>query len=234
MKPNALDLQADLHPADSLDGLLHHWRDFGSAWLLADMLQVLALALVLGAAIAYHPATRRRMSTLEHVEEPKTILTYAMVAAIVALMVEVQPAMAFVVFGIGGLMRFRTDAGDAKDTGRVILVTVVGLCCGLKIFVVAVPATVMGWGLIWFLERQRTGIIRISGVHEASLHESVRAYRGAIAALGCRIIGEQIRFTRREVTFVVEAPPELGKDALHGRLDEVPAELRGVIELEQL
>ena len=30
-----------------------------------------------------------------------------------------------VVFGIGGLMRFRTNVGEAKDTGRVILVTVV-------------------------------------------------------------------------------------------------------------
>lgn len=234
MKPTALDSPTDLRPPHSLDALLDHWRDFGDTWLMIDMLSVLVLALVLGAVIAYHPSTRRRMSSLEHVEEPKTILMYSMVAAIVALMVEVQPAMAFVVFGIGGLMRFRTDTGNAKETGRVILVTVVGLCCGLKIFVVAVPATLMGWGLIWFLERQRTGTIKVSGVPESAFHEAVRTYREAIAGLGCTLIGEQIRFTRREVMFVVDAPPALARETLLSRLDTVEAPLRGVVELEQL
>ena len=50
---------------------------------------------MLGAVIAYHPSTRRRVSSLEHFEQPKTLLMYAVVAAVVALIVEVQPSMAF-------------------------------------------------------------------------------------------------------------------------------------------
>ena len=71
---------------------------------------------------------------------------YALVGAVTAKIVEANSAMAFVVFGIGGLMRFRTDVGPAKDTGRVILTAVVGVCCGLKLLVVAVRATAVRLG----------------------------------------------------------------------------------------
>jgi hypothetical protein len=160
--------------------LLEGWSSFANGWLIVDMCVVLLLALALGAVIAYHPSTRRRVSSLEHFEQPKTLLMYAVVAAVVALIVEVQPAMAFVIFGIGGLLRFRTMVGEAKDTGRVILVTVVGLCCGLKIFIVAVPATVIGWLLIFALEQQIAGIIRVSGVSEQTMQEATRAYHTLI------------------------------------------------------
>ncbi|MDQ2646353.1 MAG: hypothetical protein M3020_21245 [Myxococcota bacterium] len=214
--------------------LLEGWTSFTEGWLLLDMVVVLTLALVLGAVIAYHPATRRRLSTLEHFEQPKTLLMYAVVAAVVALIVEVQPAMAFVIFGIGGLLRFRTMVGEAKDTGRVILVTVVGLCCGLKIFIVAVPATVIGWLLIFALEQQIAGIIRVSGVGEQQMHDATRAYRAMIAAAGCTIIGEQTKFIKREFAFVVKAPPSLDREGLQAQFDSLSPEVRGVVDWERL
>lgn len=214
--------------------LLEGWASFAEGWLLLDMVLVLTLALVLGAIIAYHPATRRRLTTLEHFEQPKTLLMYAVVAAVVALIVEVQPAMAFVIFGIGGLLRFRTMVGEAKDTGRVILVTVVGLCCGLKIYIVAVPATLIGWLLIYALEQQIAGIIRVSGVGEQQMHDATRYYRGMIAAAGCKIIGEQTKFIKREFAFVVKAPPALDRDRLQAQFDSLPPEVRGVVDWERL
>ena len=214
--------------------LLEGWSGFGDAWLLLDMVVVLLLALLLGAIIAYHPSTRRRLSTLEDFEQPKTLLLYSVVAAVVALIVQVQPAMAFVIFGIGGLLRFRTMVGEAKDTGRVILVTVVGLCCGLKIFIVAVPATVIGWLLIYVLEQQIAGIVRVSGVAEDKLQEATRAYRALIVEAGCKIIGEQTKFIKREVSFVVNAPPSLDRDRLQARFEAMPPEFRGAIDWDRL
>jgi hypothetical protein len=224
------------HPlkASGPNVLLEGWASFAEGWLLLDMVLVLTLALALGAIIAYHPATRRRLTTLEHFEQPKTLLMYAVVAAVVALIVEVQPAMAFVIFGIGGLLRFRTMVGEAKDTGRVILVTVVGLCCGLKIYIVAVPATLIGWLLIYALEQQIAGIIRVSGVGEQQMHDATRAYRGMIAAAGCKIIGEQTKFIKREFAFVVKAPPTLDRDRLQAQFDSLSPEVRGVVDWERL
>src|SRR5690606_2319907 len=217
-------------PAMLLDG----WSGLADTWLLLDMVSVLLIALVLGAVIAYHPSTRRRVSSLEHFEQPKTLLLYAVVAAVVALIVEGRPAMACVIFGIGGLIRCRTLVGDAKDTGRVILVTVLGLCCGLKIFVVAIPATIIGWILIYALERQIAGIIRVSGVAENAMRDATRAYRALIAGAGCRIIGEQTKFIKREFAFVVNAPPSLDRERLQAEFDSLPVELRGVVDWERL
>jgi len=217
-----------------LGALLDGWRSFGDVWLLVDMVTVLLISLLLGAVIAYHPAIRRRLGGLEDYEQPKTILMYAVVAAVVALIVEVQPAMAFVIFGIGGLLRFRTLVGEAKETGRVILVTVIGLCVGLKIFVVAVPATVVGWLLILVLEREAVGIIRVSGVGESEMREATRAYRAIIAQSGFTIIGEQTRFIKREFLFVVKAPAGLDRPSLEQRFDAIPAETRGVVDFERI
>jgi hypothetical protein len=217
-----------------VQALLEGWSDFRNGWLLLDMVIVLLLALLLGAIIAYHPSTRRRVSSLEHFEQPKTLLLYAVVAAVVALIVEVQPAMAFVIFGIGGLLRFRTMVGDAKDTGRVILVTVLGLCCGLKIFVVAVPATVIGWILIYVLEREIAGIIRVSGVSESSTQDAVRAYHTLIEQAGCKIIGVQTRFIKREFAFVVNAPPDLDRAKLQREFESMPMAMCGVVDWERL
>ncbi len=217
-----------------LDVVLDGWSSFADGWQLLDMVLVLLLALVLGAVIAYHPSTRRRLSTFELFEQPKTLLMYAVVAAVVALIVEVQPNMAFVIFGIGGLLRFRTMVGDAKDTGRVILVTVVGLCCGLKIFIVALPATIIGWVLIYVLEQQIAGIIRISGVPEQTMHESNKVHRALIEQAGCKVLGEQTKFIKREFAFVVQAPATLDRAALQAKFDALETGLRGVVDWEHL
>ena len=125
---------------------------------------VFLLAAVLGAVIAYHPRTRAKASTLAELEQPKTFIMYALVGAVTAKIVEANSAMAFVVFGIGGLMRFRTDVGPAKDTGRVILTAVVGVCCGLKLLVVAVGATAFGWVLLWLLEKETFTRLLVKGL----------------------------------------------------------------------
>jgi len=217
-----------------VDALSEGWSNLGDAWMLLDMCIVLLMSLVLGAVIAYHPSTRRRLSTLSEFEQPKTFLMYSMVAAVVALIVKVQPAMAFVIFGIGGLLRFRTMVGEAKDTGRVILVTVVGLCCGLKIFIVALPATVIGWLVIYFLEKQVAGIILIAGVAEESMRDATIAYRKLIVRAGCSIIGEQTKFVKRQFSFVVKVPKDFSREDLQAGFNEIDESLRGKVDWERL
>ncbi len=224
----------DAQPASGSELLLEGWTQFSNIWMLLDMSIVLLLALALGAVIAYHPSTRSRVSSLEHLEQPKTFLMYALVAAVVALLVKFRPEMAIVVFGIGGLMRFRTMVGEAKDTGRVILVTVVGLCCGLKIFIVAIPATAIGWVVIYFLEKQVAGIIRVSGVDEETLQDAVSSYRTLIEKAGCTIIGEQSKFNKKQFLFVLKAGANFDRDALSAAFSALPSELQGKVDWEHL
>jgi hypothetical protein len=128
---------------------------------------------------------------LPELEQPKTFIMYALVGAVIARIVEANSAMAFVVFGIGGLMRFRTDVGPAKDTGRVILTAVVGVCCGLKMIVVAVTATLFGWVLLWMLERDTFTRLLVKGLPADALGPAAVAYRRVLVQSGCRVYGER-------------------------------------------
>ncbi len=217
-----------------IDALSEGWSNLGNPWMLLDMCIVLLMSLILGSVIAYHPSTRSRLSSLSEFEQPKTFLMYSMVAAVVALIVKVEPAMAFVIFGIGGLLRFRTMVGEAKDTGRVILVTVVGLCCGLKIFIVALPATLIGWFVIYFLERQVAGIILVAGVPEEKMREATSAYRKRIKRAGCGIIGEQTKFVKRQFIFVVKVKNDFSRDDLQSSFNTIDDSLRGKVDWERL
>ncbi len=210
------------------------WAAFADLRLLAQMLVVLLIAVALAAVIAYHPTTRAKASTLEQLEQPKTFMMYAMVGALIAIIVKVQPSMALVVFGIGGLMRFRTNVGEAKDTGRVILVTVIGLCCGLELYVVAVLATVLAWLLILALERRRIGRVLVQGLAREQIDAAAEAHAEALRGLGCTILGVDKRVHKAHVALIYRAPAQLERRRIEDELRAVPDPVRGTLNLEAL
>jgi len=217
---------------DDWGALREGWEDFGNIAYIVDVSLMLLLSIILAAVIAYHPSTRRKASNITEFEQPKTFLMYAMVGALIAQLVQTYPPMALVIFGIGGLLRFRTVVGEAKDTGRVILVTVVGLCCGLKIFVAAVLATLIGWVLIWYLESQNAGRIVVKGLKDSDILAAAETYRGIIGVAGCAVIRERKNLTKGRVTFIVKTPPDLDAEALEEAFESVPDEQRGVVDWE--
>jgi hypothetical protein len=216
-----------------LDDLARPWLGFTDVWLMADMAMVLALAVLLGAVIAYHPTSRGKASSLEELEQPKTFIMYAMVGAVIGVVVSIYPVMGPVIFGIGGLLRFRTNVGPSKDTGRVILAVIVGVATGLKLIVVAVFATACGWLLIWALERKRFGKLQVKGLVPTKIPRSADAYRKILVGAGCRILGERKRFTKGSISFVFTAPRGLDREALEQHIYEtIDDDLRGFVDWE--
>ncbi len=208
------------------------WAAFTDIVFLAQMAVVLLIAILLSAVIAYHPLTRSKASSLEEIEQPKTFMMYAMVGALIAQIVRVQPSMALVVFGIGGLMRFRTNVGQAKDTGRVILVTVVGLCCGLELYVVAVLGTVFGWLLIFVLESKSVERLVVQGLGHDAMRKASERYAGLLRDSGCTIVGEEKNVKKGTLSLVYRAPRGLDRGRLEERFDELPEDLHGTIDWE--
>lgn len=198
------------------------WGAFGDVAFIGEMAVALLLSLVLAAALAYHPSSRRKASTLLEIEQPKTFIMYSMVAAVIAMIVRTQPNMALVVFGIGGLLRFRTDVGEAKDTGRVILVTVVGLCCGIQLYVVAVATTALGWVLVYLLERNNVGVLVVQVADLSDVAAMARLYGEALRASGCTVLGEQKRVIKGTVAYVYRAPPGVTRQTLEARFETLP------------
>jgi hypothetical protein len=208
-------------------------RRFQDVRTLLEMIAGIMLATFLAAAIAYHPKAYGKASRLDEIEQPKTFLMYAMVAAVCAKIVEEVPEMALVVFGIGGLMRFRTDVGAAKDTGRVILVTMIGLACGLNLLQLAVVAAALGWILVFFLERHVTYRLVVKGLEKDTISEAAQAYQAILLEEDCRVVGEKKNFVKGQVAFVFHAPSWVTREDLEEVLEErISDELRGALDWE--
>ena len=98
--------------------------------LLSFLLCVVG-AIVSGGVLAYHPHLRRRVASIAQVDAPKIFITYTVIGALAGYIGGYSELMGLVIFGIGGLMRFRTELPSAKDTGRVIMTTLIGIIWGL-------------------------------------------------------------------------------------------------------
>lgn len=216
------------------------WRAFVQSWLgflewrvLARVVASLLCALALAATLAYHPRTRGGAVTVAQLEAPKTLLLYAVIGTIVAQIVVVLPAMAFVVFGIGGLLRFRTEVGASDDTGLVILVTVVGIACGLNLFPLAVLSAATGWVLLYVLEGARAAVLSISGLDGDRFEQAVDAHTEAIAGLGVTVLGSRPRRDKGRLNLTLKLDRTVSHEDVASRLERVPEDLRGALEWEE-
>ncbi|MEE4175814.1 MAG: hypothetical protein V2I57_16335 [Xanthomonadales bacterium] len=201
---------------------------------LLETFFTLSLAALLGALIGFHPRSIRTADTLQEVEAPKVDIMYATIGALIGIMVvKYGLVIGFVLFGIGGLIRFRTVMRSAKLTGQVILVTLVGLSCGLDLPHVAVMATAFGWVLLFILEQKLTYSIDIRAIPESRIPEAVEAYRRALEDSGCKIIGERKRPNSGRLKFTFRADGRDSQDQIQQALDQrIDPELRGLVDWE--
>lgn len=208
------------------------WRGFADVAFLGQALLALALATLLGALLAYHPRRRRTVESVEGADAPKVFILYAVIGAAIGIMVlKYGMVVGFVVFGIGGLTRFRTDLPSAPDTGRLILITLVGLSCGLDLPHVAVLTAAFGFAVLLALDARATYHIEVKGLDRTVVRPAADAYRDVLQREGCRIVGERKSFAKEQVTFIFQAPHALQRDGLVERLEaEVPENLRGVVD----
>ena len=188
---------------------------------------VLIAATISGMILAYHPVYRNRPSTMESIELAKTLLIYTVVGALIAIICTVNPSMSFVIFGIGGLMRFRTQLGASKSTGHAIMGTLVGLCWGLGLEMVAVLATVYFWFMIWVLERNNIVTLEVGGVKVADMSQSTEAYRNAFIKSGCKLLSHSKRFKKLEMSFLFKMPKKVSMDQVATEVEKIEDRFRG-------
>jgi predicted transcriptional regulator len=215
-----------------LDSLAEGWRGFTSIGFLANALLTLTLAAVLGAIFAYHPKHLQTADTLEELEAPRVYILYAVIGALIGIMVvRYGLVVGFVLFGIGGLIRFRTVLRSARLTGNVIFVTLIGLSCGLRLPHVAVLATVFGFVLIYLLDARITYRIDVRGLSSDRVAEAAVAYRDLLEREGCRIRNETKDPGKERVTLIFHSARHVTRqhleDVLERNIDET---LKGSID----
>lgn len=210
------------------------WEGFTDYRFLGHAVLVLLLASALGAVLAYHPRTMQRVDTLEEAEAPKVYLTYAVVGAVIGLMVvQYGLVVGFVVFGIGGLFRFRTTLPSTADTGLLILVALIGLSCGLGLPHLGVLATAFGFVLIYVMDRSVTCQLDVKNISSSKLEESSNVYRGLIERGEGRVIRQNRSRAKKQISFIFRAPHGFDREALeHSFEHEVAEELQGIVDWE--
>lgn len=202
-----------------------------------EMLQgflALLLAVFLGAVIAFHPTTVRTVDTRAEAELPKVAIMYALVGAVVGeIVLAYGMVIGFVIFGLGGLMRFRSETATTRDTGRLIMVTLIGLIAGLNLPHFAVLATAFSWVLIYAFDGHPVCELEVHEIPKGRVKEASAAYRAVLKDLKCTIISENKSFSKGRIEYVFRAPRDKKHEELHNALcARVPIEVRGEIDWE--
>ena len=209
------------------------WAGFLDMRFILNSLGILLLATLLGALIGYHPATRRTIDKLHEADMPHVYVMYAVIGAVIGVAVrEFGTVVGVVVFGIGGLIRFRSSTDSTRDTVRLIIVTLAGLIAGLGLLHFAVIITLFAFALIYVFDSSPPFRIRIEGLPKGRTADCAEAYRGMLKEHGCSIISEHRSAEKERIEFVFRLPRRSTRDRLEAELRSIAAELRGDVDWE--
>lgn len=209
------------------------WAGFLDFEFLINAFLTLLLATALGAVLAYHPRSLLTADTLEEVEARKVYMLYSVIGALIGMVVvEYGLVIGFILFGIGGLIRFRTILRSAVLTGQVIFVTLIGLTCGLDLPHVAVLATVFGFILIYVLDARIIYRADIRELPADRFADAAAAYAAALERLGFKIIRERKNPAKQRLTLIFIGGRS-SSAKLEGEIEHsVDLNLRGTIDWE--
>src|SRR5438477_2614971 len=184
----------------------------------------LSLGLAVGCAwvIAWHPR-RSLANPLSDLEERKALILLGMVGAVVAELSGTSQTLAFVIFGIGALLRFRTLLDNPKLTGKAITVVVVGLACGMGSWAMAVFVTGFTWLLVYWLDSHASCRIRIRLDDNVDPNPIFGMMQSLLVSHNCRLQSSALYEDKGQMVFLLYIPAKIDPRKLEA---EVRAKLR--------
>jgi hypothetical protein len=209
------------------------WSGLWDERFILSSLGILVLATLLGALIGYHPATKRTIDKLHEADMPHVYVMYAVIGAVIGVAVrEFGTVVGVVVFGIGGLIRFRSSTDSTRDTVRLIIVTLVGLIAGLGLLHFSIIITLFAFILIYIFDTSPPFRIKIEELPKGNTTACAEAYRAVLKQHGCYIISEHHSAEKTRVEFVFRLPRRSTRQRLEAELCTIAAELRGDVDWE--
>jgi hypothetical protein len=201
--------QTNLDPSSHLQAIQNSARQFLHWQYLLRLFLGFALAVIYAWFISWSPRRPVRADPASDIEEGKTLTVLGMLGAVVAEITRLSPNMAFVIFGIGSLVRFRTALDDPKLTGKAIMVVVIGLACGMDQWALGGFVTLAAWVLIYWLESHASVRLKI----RVGGKQDVRAVYGEVTEFlhknRCRVKAANLYENKRSMVFIAQVPAEL-------------------------
>jgi hypothetical protein len=199
---------------DSWLSMQHSLEQFLHPEFILRLFLGLMLAVACAWVVAWHPRRSSRLDSLSDLEERKTLVLLGMVGAIVAELSGRSQTLAFVIFGIGALLRFRTVLDNPKLTGKAITVVVIGLACGMGSWAMAVFVTAFSWILIFWLDSYVACRLRIRLAEEMDLAPVFGTMQSLLVSRGCRLQSSALYKGKRRLAFVLHIPAGLDLEQL--------------------
>jgi hypothetical protein len=196
---------------------------FGHPDFILRLLLSLVLAVGCAIAIAWHPRRASLRDPLRDFEERKALILLGVVGAVVAELSGTSQTLAFVIFGIGALLRFRTLLDNPKLTGKAIMVVVVGLACGMGSWAMAVFVTAFSWLLMFWLDSHSSCEVRIRLNNGADAKPVFDAVQSLLLSHKCRLQSSSLYEDKGRMVFLLFIPNGVDPGKLE---DEVRTRLR--------
>jgi hypothetical protein len=180
----------------------------------------LSFILAVGCAWVVGWTPRREIfgDPLSDIEARKTLLVLGLVGAVVAELSTRSATLAFVIFGIGALLRFRTVLDNPKLTGKAVMVVVIGLACGMGSWVMAVFVTAFTWLLIFWSESHVGCRIRIRLNKDVDPEPVFGVVQALLATLGGQIQTSELNVAKGQMVFLMLVPAGLDPKQLEAEV----------------
>lgn len=194
---------------DSWVSIQNSLQQFGHINFILRLFLSLTLAVACAWVIAWHPRRASLADPLADLEERKALIILGMVGAVVAELSSSNSTLAFVIFGIGALLRFRTALDNPKLTGKAITVVIVGLACGMGSWAMAVFVTVFSWLLVFWLDSHVSCRIKVKLDDESDLQAVFGTVQAFLVSNHCRLQSASLYEQKRSMSFVMHIPAGL-------------------------
>jgi len=198
-------------------------EQFGHPSFILRLFLSLTLAVGCAFAIAWHPRRASLRDPLADFEERKALILLGVVGAVVAELSGTSQTLAFVIFGIGALLRFRTLLDNPKLTGKAIMVVVVGLACGMGSWAMAVFVTGFCWLLMFWLDSHSSCEVRIRLDQTEDPRPVFDAVQSLLISHKCKLQSSSLYEDKGRMVFLLYLPNGVDPTNLE---HEVRAKLR--------
>jgi hypothetical protein len=181
-------------------------EQFGHPEFILRLFLSLSLAVGCAYAIAWHPRRASLADPLADLEERKALILLGVVGAVVAELSGTSQTLAFVIFGIGALLRFRTLLDNPKLTGKAIMVVIVGLACGMGSWAMAVFVTAFAWVLVYWLDSHSSCRVRIRLDENVDPKPIFGLVQSLLVSHKCRLQSSALYEDKGQMVFLLYIP----------------------------
>src|SRR5213083_233498 len=191
---------------NSWESIQRSVQQFGHPDFILRLFLSLALAVGCAIAIAWHPRRASLRDPLSDFEERKALILLGVVGAVVAELSGTSQTLAFVIFGIGALLQFRTLLDNPKLTGKAIMVVVVGLACGMGSWAMAVFVTAFCWVLVYWLDSHSSCRVRIRLDDQEDPKPVFGTVQSLLVSHKCRLQSSALYEDKGQMVFLLYIP----------------------------